>query len=771
MTLPRFRDLIIVELAGSAAGGYCGKLFDDHGAQVTLVGDGDVDQADDVYLHGARRRVERVDPDLLARADVIIESSAVEPLLPAPAGDDRPAVRVRLSPFGTTGPYAGWTGADIVEQAVSGHLYLNGDPEREPLIGPPLQPAYAAGLFGFVGAMAALFARGRSGVGQTVEVSHVEAMTALHQFTFLRYLSTGDVLRRMGNRFAGQGQPNGLYPCADGWVAIAAPTDVMVDRLLDIAGLEHLLDHPDITSPLDFQTHPRVLDDALIPWLAEQTVTEVVELLQAVRIPCAPASTILGLLRDEQLQSRGYWRAGSANGVMVPGPPLRLSGHAWRSPCAGEDPAGPAAGGQRRRDDGDVETSGPLAGLRVLDLTRVWAGPLATRILAELGADVVWVEAPWSRGPRRFPPSMVQATRYFPDDDQGECPWNRNGHYVKYALGKRSVVLDLQDERAVAAVEAMVPWADVLIENYSPRVMPQLGLDEERLHELNPDLVYVTMPGYGRSGPAENWLAFGSSVDSHAGLSSLVGYPDASPWKGGIAWPDPVTGLHATCGALIALWDREAGSTRGQTVETSMLEAAVAAIGGSVVAAQVAGREPQPLGNRSGQLAPQGVYPCQGEDRWIAICVQDDVAWRALCDEAGFDERLTALDREERRAAHDEIDAAIAGWTSGFEHRELMARLQERGVAAGAVLDAAELVSDPHLEARGAWVEVDQPAIGAFRTPLMPIRLSRTPAQVRRPAPLLGQHNREVLRDLAGLHDDLIAALEADDVVTDRPPA
>ena len=785
MTAPRFGALQVVELGGSIAGAYCAKLFADHGAIVTLARrPGDVlPPGEAEYLHQGKRAVGSPAEVDLDRADVVIDSSATGSVEPLGVGDR--VVAVRLSPFGTSGPYSGWRSADIVEQAMSGHLYLNGSPEREPLRGPPHQPAYAAALFGFVGAMAALMERRRSGRGQIVEVSHLEAMVALHQFTLLRYLFTGDVLRRMGNRFAGQGQPNGLYPCADGWVAIAAPNDVMVERVLAITGLEHLLDHPRITSPLDFQTSPELLDDHLVPWLSQRTTAEVVELFQAVRIPCAPASSILGLLDDEQLNSRGYWDRSSDATVALPGPPLRLSRHPWCSPrtdaaatavapiIPGDSRPGPSPSpvepvGLGRSDDRTEAAA--LAGVKVLDLTRVWAGPLATRILAELGADVVWVEAPWSRGPRQLPESMVRATRYFPADDPGTCPWNRNGHFVKYALGKRSLVLDLQDPRGVAALERLVPAFDVLIENYSPRVMPQLGLDEEHLRRLNPDLVYVTMPGYGRTGPMADWLAYGSSVDSHAGLSSLTGYPDASPWKGGIAWPDPITGLHATAGALIALWDRDTEPDGGgQTVETSMLEATVAVLGGAVVEAQRRGADPEPLGNRDPVSAPQGVYRCAGEDRWIAISVPDDTTWASLCGLAGM-EHLRHLDLDRRRRDSDEIDRALAAWTAGFEHRQLMSHLQEHGVPAGAVLDASELVVDPHLTARSAWAELDQPAVGPFRTPAIPIRLSRTPARVRRPAPLLGEHNEEVLASLGGLDPATIDELESAGVVVVEPP-
>jgi len=809
----RFQDLVVVELAGSVAGAYCAKLFADHGAQVTLVGSSELNPAQVGYLHGAKKLTSVLPDGLLARADVVIESSAHNPL---PSDDvdvvglGSEAVRVRISPFGSSGPYARWRASDLTDYALSGHQYLYGDPEREPLRGPPNQPAYASGLFGFVGAMAALLARQRDGIGQRVEVSHVEVMVALHQFTLLRYTIGGDVLRRMGNRFTGQGHPNGIFPCADGWVSIAAPTSDQVERLLAVSGLESLLERPDISSAMDFQTSPEVLDGPLLAWLAEQSVDDVVELLQAVRVPAAPTTTMHGLLADPQLAERHYWRRTDED-HRVPGPPFRLSGHQWGAtgPDRSTDPITPDSAGEATTgaglppspaevdgllageglpvgEGGDAgKAKGPLAGLRVLDLARVWAGPLAGRLLAELGADVVWVEAPWGRGPRELPASLVETVKYYPDDDQGDCQWNRNGHFVKYSMGKRSLALDLGTEAGIETFERMVPWADVVLENYSSRVMPQFGLDEHRLHQLNPSLVYVNMPGYGRSGPAEHWLAFGSSVDSHAGLSSLIGYPDQVPWKGGVAWPDPIAGLHATSGLLVALWDRAVsgveaeGPGRGQTVEVAQFESIVAVVGDQLLTFQMqaeAGSGPDDgaqlpgPGNRDPAIAPQGVYQCAGPDRWVSVSVLDDDSWIRLCDLIGTESWFKALDRAGRHTNHDRIDALLTAWTAEQDQRTAATNLQAVGVAAGAVLDAAGVVADPHLNARELFTSFGQPQFGPFSTPRLPLHLSRTPLGVQRRSPLLGEHNHEVLAEAGGLGSEEIDALESRGVIADQPP-
>lgn len=738
------RDLTVVEFAGSIAGAYCTKLFVDGGARVHVIGAGNLTSHQRRYLHRGTITSDRLHVDL-ATADVIIESSAPGALTPLAIEATDP-IRVHLSPFGTSGPRAEWNGTDLIDYALGGHAYLYGDPDREPLRGPPDQPGVAAGLFGFVGAMAGLFARGRLGRGQTVDISHVQVMVALHQFTLLRWSMTGDVLRRMGNRYTGQGQPNGLYRCADGWVAITAVTDRQVEYLLAITELADLMEHPDIESPMDFQSHPEVLDRPLDKWLSDKSVAEVTELFQTMRIPAGPVRNMADLLDDPQLVDRRFFEpVDDASLEQVPGPPFTYADHQPR--------------GDRAWIPGDL-ADGPLAGLRVLDLTRVWAGPLCTRILSDLGADVVTVEAPWARGPREVPDSMIEATRYFPDDVPGDRQWNRNGHIVKYALGKRSLALDLQTESGRQTLTRLIPDFHVLAENFTPRVMPQLGFDEHRLHELNPDLIYLTMPGFGRSGPAENWLAYGSCIDSHAGLSSLNGYRDHVPWKGGIAWPDPIAGLHAAAAVLSALWGGGASGDGGITIEAAQFESILAAIGDRVLEAQVDGVW-VPDGNRDPGFVVQGIYRCAGDDEWIAISAPDAATWESLAKLTGL--APTAIDD------HDQLDKMLGVFTARHEANELADRMQMAGIPAGAVHKASALLADHHLRARGAFVTVDQPDIGPFTAPHTPIGLSATPVDVRRPAPTLGEHNVEVLTE-AGFSTAEITELATARVIATEPP-
>ena len=746
-----FAELKVFELAGSIAGAYCAKLFADNGARVTTVGESLLTQSQSAYLDQGKDKRLSANNAAFEQADVIIRSDPHSTVERSPLRTGLQTIVVDISPYGSFGPYSAWTGTSATVYAHSGHTYLTGDPDREPLMGPPTHPLYAAGLFAFVGAMAALFDRERNDRLHSVEVTHHEVLIALHQMSFVRYQLGNDVLRRMGNRWTGHGQPNGMYRCADGWLALSAPTDLQLETLLAITGLSGLLDDPRINSPMDFQEFPKLLDERLAPWLLERAASEVSELFQAAQIPSAPANTILGLLDDSQLRHREFWR--KAGRWSVPGAPFQSLS---------------TTGTPSDLPDSESE-EGPLSGIRVLDLTKVWAGPLAARILAELGAQVIQVEPPWGRGPREIPESLVVAQRFHPDNVQGPDQWNRNGHLIKYGLNKESVVLDLSRGEGLAAFERLVPVADVLIENFSPRVMPQLGLDEHHLHSLKPDLIYMTMPGYGRSGPAENWVAYGTTIDSHAGLSQLVGYRDEHPWKCGVAWPDPVAGLHATAAILIALWDRPFKG--GVTIEAAQFEATVSIIGDVIVEAQMTGHEPSLMGNRDQDFVPQGVYPCEGADQWITISVTNEQAWEVLCEIAELPTDWVALTRSERLTLHDTIDVELASWTNNFDQIELATKLQDVGVAAAPVLNIPGVLGDVHLGARSAFQEVEQPRVGPLRLPCLPIHFS--PASERppmRPAALLGQNNKSILVDLAGLSESELTELENLGVVATEPP-
>ena len=777
----------MVEIAGSAAGSYAGKLLADYGADVVRLGPARDDE-DAAFYDLAKTVVEvaldeleedgRLD-EVLDRADVVIESSAPNPLAPLSLGLETPhLVKIYLSPYGLHGPHSARRSNEITDEAASGHLFLNGEPHREPISRPGHSAQHQAGVFGFIGALAALRAKDVLGKGQTVEVSHLEGLAALHQYTTVMWTQANHILQRVGNGQGGPWHPVGNYRCKDGFVALALPVAVMLQPFLEAAGLGHLMEDERFAEDWSRAEHRREFDEAIEPWLLEHTADEIITMGQGVAAPVGPVTTLHDVLEDPHLQERGFWRTlDGDSGLRLPRGPFLVNGRPPTPRCGGRESLDglndhwPAREPVEAIASDPVLDDGPLQGVRVLDLTRVWAGPLATRILGDLGAEVTKIEATWSRGPGEMPPEAGPRTHSFPDDEVGDEPHNRHVSFNKLNRNKRSLTLELGTAEGKALFERLVSTADVVIENFSPGVMDRLGLGFKRLQEINPSLIYTAMPGFGSSGPYRDWLAFGPLVEAACGLTDGIGYADSGPYRSGLAWPDPVTGLHAAAAVLLALAERDADPNRSaRSIEVPMNESLLAFNGDLVLAAQTERGAPRRQANRHPDRAPQGCYRCRGEDRWIAISIETDAEWHALCATAGLDSHCSAFDLVQRRGAHDEIDEQITAWTTTGDPDELTTELQAAGVIAAPVADARMLVENPQLEACRFWPEVDHRCVGRRAYPALPVRFSETPATYRHGAPCLGEHNRTILAQELGLDEAAIQRLYDEGVIANRPP-
>ena len=403
---------------------------------------------------------------------------------------------------------------------------------------------------------------------------------------------------------------------------------------------------------------------------------------------------------------------------------------------------------------------GPLNGVRVLDLTHVWAGPLATRFLADLGATVVKVEAPTSRGPRVFPISPIGG---WIGGEPGDEPYNVNAVFVKLQRNKQSVAIDLKHRAGREAFVELVKVADVVIENFSARAMPSLGLDYDTLAAANPRIIYVAMPGFGTSGPYRDRVAFGPTVEPMSGITQVLGYGPKEPRNSAMALPDPVAAVHATAALLTALRRREE-TGHGARIELSLLEAGISLCGPFLIEHQLGGHLGR-IGNRHPAMAPCGVYRAEGDDDWVALTCRDDNDWRALCATIGDGlDPDTPLDR--RRANHDAIDALITAWTQSRSKQAITERLQSVGVPAGPVNATPEMTSDPHVRARGFFVPLD----AGIPMPGNPIKMDGLSSDDWTPCPRLGADNRSVLSEWLGYDEARIDALERDGVLADKPP-
>jgi crotonobetainyl-CoA:carnitine CoA-transferase CaiB-like acyl-CoA transferase len=406
-----------------------------------------------------------------------------------------------------------------------------------------------------------------------------------------------------------------------------------------------------------------------------------------------------------------------------------------------------------------------LRGLRVIEVTNNWAGPLCGRFLADLGADVVKIERPTRPATRAlFWPGPTQ--------DRQRQGHHRAMYFNELNRNKRDLALDLAEPAGREAFLDLVTGADVVIENNSARVMPNLGLDWPVLHERNPRLVVVSMSGYGADGPRRDWVAYGSNIETTSGLTSTTGYPDGQLSRTTLFYADPVSGIHGAVAVMAALAHvRRTGE--GQWIEMSLNECGAAFCCEALLRHAVDGVPPPPAANRDPRFAPHGVYPCAGTDLWVAIAVQSDGDWARFAEvlrrpDLAADPDLATL--AGRRARHDELDAAVAAWTSDLEQYEVAWACQRAGVSAAPVLANWQVLPDPHLHHRGFYEPIEHPVVGVYPTTTWPWRFARTPARLARPAPLFGEHNRRILRD-AGFDEARIEALYATGVTADEPLA
>ena len=425
-------------------------------------------------------------------------------------------------------------------------------------------------------------------------------------------------------------------------------------------------------------------------------------------------------------------------------------------------PAGPKIGQTNRL---------ALKNFRVLDLSRIWAGPYCTKLLADMGAEVIKLESLSVYDSHRGPISPARGIAAYPDGEPGEEPWNRNGWFNCLHLSKYGVTLELTEDASRRVFERLVSISDVLIENFRQGSLSRLGYTYDDLRRHRPDLIYVSMPAFGNSGPWKDYVAYGIGQEQLSGMAHMTGYPGEGPMKSGINHGDPITGSHAAGVVLAALrYRRRTG--KGMFIDVSQQESAVALVGGDLLSYQMTGQEPERRGNHSALGAPHNAYPCAGNDRWVTIAVTNNQQWQRLADLIGGPE-LVADGRfatvRSRLQHRDELDGLIVDWTNNKDGYQICRQLQELGIPAGPVLRGPDLLSDPHYAARGTFVTVDHPHVGPRRYPGVAWKMSATPGEVRWPSPTLGQHNYQVYCDLLGMSRGDLDALEERGLIGTRP--
>ena len=408
----------------------------------------------------------------------------------------------------------------------------------------------------------------------------------------------------------------------------------------------------------------------------------------------------------------------------------------------------------------------PLQGVRVMDMTVVWAGPYCTTLLADLGAEVIRVESIQTFGPstrgisarpskdvvERLPPFIGG----MPDRDPADRAWNRYPLFNAHARNKLSVTVDLLRPEGKEIFNRLVAISDVLVENNPTETMTKLGISYDELREINPEFIMLRMPAYGNAGPYQNHRSLGIHIEGVIGHSLLRGYTDLDPTANTqVYMADAAAGVGGAFAVLCALNHRRQ-TGEGQLVELSQAENAAPYLGQAFMDYSMNGLSRSTIGNRH-PTALQGVYPCSGEDEWVAITIFDDRDWELFCEAIGnpdWTRREELATHESRRENHDLVDDLIGKWTRGHGHREVMGLLQAHGVAAGAVMNQRDAFEDPHLLAREMFEEATQEDVGAHLYPRAPFKMSRSDVRIRRGPVTLGQDNEYVYKTLLKLSND-----------------
>ena len=401
--------------------------------------------------------------------------------------------------------------------------------------------------------------------------------------------------------------------------------------------------------------------------------------------------------------------------------------------------------------DASMRIPAPLAGIRVLDFTHVLAGPFCTRLLADLGADVVRVES------SKHPDHPWQSTFVSAD--------GRHASYLNTNRSKRSIAIDLKNEMGQKIAARLAAVSDIVIENFSAGVMDRLNLGYEMLSAINSRLIYVSMSGYGHSGPRRNWTSMNMNLQGYSGLMTVSGAEGDPPTAISNSWNDYIGGLHA-CFAILQVLDERRDSAKGRRIDLSQFECSAAMIGSLLLSSAVDGQVPVRRGNRSDRSAPQGVYPCAGKDNWCALSVETNNQWQALAKLIGQERWATDARFENlagRQENQNEIDQAISTWSRQYSSQEVEARLRAAGISADRVRRINEVVDG----AAGSTVfsQMAERRVGSMRTTKLPFTLSSVDLPTPASAPSLGEHSGEVLRAWINCSDADIENLKREQVL------
>ena len=758
------------------SGAYCGKLLADMGADVVKIvapnaeaarepappldsgseTDGGWSPFDDHYNTGKRclhlevnsraGRTELV--ELAAAADVVIETYPPGFLerrglgFPTLASINPSLVMSSITPFGQSGPYRDWRASDLVAQAISGMLYLNGSPKDPPCQGFGLQAYHSAAVFAAIGTVLALRARLVHGRGQFIDVSIQAAAAANVEYRLVQSSQGGTSRRQQTLHWT---QTFRVSRCKNGYLLLSSLGDWTALREWVEADLKTACLSNSIWETADYRNqHAKELFDELDRWAARHDNEALFESAQARHLPFAVVRSPRDLPSDPQLLSRNFsFPRPGAIGTET----HEYSDAPWRSShlAPGPNKTAPATIGAetptrapRRR----AQSSGSamLEGVRVLDFTWAVAGPVATRILADAGADVLKVERPDVRSADFGPDSLRPAVD----------------------RGKRSIVIDMDEPSGRQLAASLIRQCDIVVDNFSPRVMENWGFEDSALRDLRPEVITLSMSAFGKTGPWRDYVAYGPTLQALAGITAAMSTRAGEPAGWGFSYSDMAAAAAGALAVIGAIYRRDT-TGQGQCIDLSQFENLVSLLG-PIPWAQCFGSQPTTYnGSQERPAAPHGIYRCAGADvdeQWCAIAVFDDDEWQRLCQALGFPADVCArfATYTQRAGATGSVDGEIERRTRQLSAEDVMHRLQRAGVRAGIVCDARDLSDDPQMRQRRSWRNAEgKEQLGnldglAFLSSLYP------PAPAA-PPPKPGEHTDIVLSELLGYDSAAIAQL------------
>jgi crotonobetainyl-CoA:carnitine CoA-transferase CaiB-like acyl-CoA transferase len=779
----------VLDASASVAGQFCARLFADNGADTVLLepqegspirrtgpfvpdDNGILRSTLFAHLNAGKSSmiVNGADKariaDLVSRADVVVVDDTNAWAI---RDDEVRGTICHVTPFGVAGAEAmrGWRGSELIFQALSGTMHENGRVEGPPLYGVGHRASYAAGAIGYLQSVATLL-NGHAFAG-VVDVAIAEVAESMSFNRITQFSYNGEIEGRDIRTI-----PRALVRCADGWVSIFIYDNRWRQACRGL-GLQDLVDDPRFATESSRLKHWAQFTGELDRRLADRSADEVVTAGQRERAVVARAMAPSELYREPQLVARGYWDRAVAPGELPRlGPMVRMSDTPQQDhggapalgggsvPVVWSRPAKTPSAGQRgmRR---------LLEGIRVLDLTTAWSGPMATRILASLGAAVDKIEGPQRIDDWRGPVGGGHPARY-PDGVPGDRPFDRCYQFNTQNHDKRSLVIDLKTKEGLEAVRKLAARADVMIANFSVGTLERMGLGWEKLHALNPGLIVAEMPAYGAGGPIGDHVALGPSMEMMAGMARIIGYGDGRPVTTGPAYLDPMGGFNGAAAVLTALAARER-SGHGQYVEMAQREAAMHWIGEEIVYAVATGQDRLPRGNRLPGVAPHDAFRCAGEDEWVAIAAFDDAEFAALARVMGRTDLVSDAKfatAECRVAYEDELSGTIAAWTATRDKHDVAARLQFAGVHAAPVQCARDLHASRYFRDRGLTQRLRHPLAGEHDYQGVPLHIGGVDLSIRQPAPCFGQHNAEILSEI-GYDGVEIQRLKDARIIAERP--